>query len=327
MNPTEARFPHAPAPAGHYESFYLKASHPSEPLAVWIRYTVQKRPGDEAKGSLWFTLFDGSAAAPRASKVTLPGPSVGEGDWIRMGQSRFGEGAASGSARSERSEAAWELRFHGAEAPLLHLPHERMYETRLPRTKTCSPLPAGRFEGLLVVDGQELTLRNWPGVVGHNWGAEHAERWIWLHGLGFEEERDDSWLDVAIGRVRIGPLTTPWIASGAVSLRGRRFRLGGLGRRARVSEATERCDFALSGAGVKLRGAVSADLKDCVGWLYADPDGSQHQVTNCSIADLKLALEPAGLPSHELHLAGGAAYELGRRERDPRVETQPFPDD
>jgi hypothetical protein len=25
------------------------------------------------------------------------------------------------------------------------------------------------------------------GMVGHNWGGEHAERWIWLHGLDFEK--------------------------------------------------------------------------------------------------------------------------------------------
>ena len=45
---------------GHYESFYLKACHPAEPLGVWIRYTVHKRPGEPPNGSLWFTLFDGA---------------------------------------------------------------------------------------------------------------------------------------------------------------------------------------------------------------------------------------------------------------------------
>ena len=326
MNPTEARFPQGPPEAGLYESFYLKASHPAEPLAVWIRYTVHKRPGAKAKGSLWFTLFDASAGEPRASKVSLSAPEAGEGDWIRIGESHFGEGRASGSARSERCDAAWELRFRSVEEPLLHLPYERMYRTMLPRTKTCSPLPAARFEGTVVVDGRELALREWPGVIGHNWGAEHAKRWIWLHGVGFEGEPDDNWLDVAIGRVRIGPLTTPWLASGALSLAGRRLRLGGLGRRATISEATERCDFTLSGPGVKVRGSVSAELENCVGWLYADPDGPEHQVTNCSIADLSLTAEAAGSTSRELRLSGGAAYELGRPESDPRVVTQPFPD-
>ena len=56
VDPTEARFPAVPAKAGHYESFYLKLCHPSEPLGAWIRYTAHKRPGEAPKGSLWFTL-------------------------------------------------------------------------------------------------------------------------------------------------------------------------------------------------------------------------------------------------------------------------------
>ena len=65
VDPTEARFPAVPAKAGHYESFYLKLCHPSEPLGAWIRYTVHKRPGEAAKGSLWFTLFEPSGPTRR----------------------------------------------------------------------------------------------------------------------------------------------------------------------------------------------------------------------------------------------------------------------
>lgn len=49
---TSARFPGVGAGAGHYESFYLKACHPSEPLGLWVRYTVHKRPEAPPTGSL-----------------------------------------------------------------------------------------------------------------------------------------------------------------------------------------------------------------------------------------------------------------------------------
>jgi hypothetical protein len=58
VDPTGARFAEVPDKAGHYESFYLKLCHPSEPLGAWIRYTVHKRPAAPATGSLWFTLFE-----------------------------------------------------------------------------------------------------------------------------------------------------------------------------------------------------------------------------------------------------------------------------
>src|SRR5687768_5217309 len=121
-DPTTAIFPRVPAAAGHYESFYLRACHPSGRLGVWIRYTVHKRPRGRPAGSLWFTLFDASAEGPVASKVTVPEPAAGGGAWIRVGDSRLGEGEAVGMAPSEVCDAAWDLRFRSGEGPLHHLP-------------------------------------------------------------------------------------------------------------------------------------------------------------------------------------------------------------
>ena len=90
-----------------------------------------------------------------------------------------------------------------------------------------------------------------------------------------------------------------------------------------VRETPERCEFTLGGAGLRVHGEVSAPRKDFVGWVYADPDGSEHNAINCSIADLRLRVEPSG---EELVVHGGAAYELGMRERDHGIPLQPFPD-
>ena len=133
-NPTEARFPAVPLEAGHYESFYLKACHPAEPLGIWIRYTVHKRPGAAPTGSLWVTLFDGSAEGPRAHKETTPEPLAGGGDWIAVGESSMRAGAAVGSVDG----ASWDLRFSSSEEPLFHLPRAWMYRTKLPRTKAAA---------------------------------------------------------------------------------------------------------------------------------------------------------------------------------------------
>jgi hypothetical protein len=315
VNPTEARFPAARAGAGHYESFYLKLCRPGEPLGAWIRYTVHKRPREAPVGSLWFTLFD--EGGPRASKLTLPAPATGNGHWIRIGEATIGESAAVGAAEPGID---WELRFEATEPPLFHLPRAWMYRARLPRTKLLSPAPAARFDGRLSVDGREIAVDGWRGMVGHNWGAQHAERWIWLHGL----TPDDAWLDAAIGRVRIGPLVTPWVGNGAISIDGRRHALGGLGVEAR--EAPDSCQFLLRGRGLAVRGTVSAPRERFVGWVYADPDGSEHQTVNCSIADMRLSVERKGRPPLELSVPSGAAYELGMRERDHGMAVQPYPD-
>lgn len=214
-HPTEARFPGVPAGAGHHESFYLKACDPGRPLGVWIRYTVHKRPGAKPTGSLWFTLFDATAAAPRAAKLTVPGPRAGGDEWIGVGDASLRAGVAAGAVDG----VEWELRFDGAREPLFHLPRDWMYGAPLPRTKLLSPVPAARFDGTLTLDGRHVSVEGWRGMVGHNWGAQHAERWIWLHGH-FDTGH---WLDAAISRVRIGPVTTPWIANGAVCVGGSAF--------------------------------------------------------------------------------------------------------
>jgi hypothetical protein len=318
VDPTEARFPNVPEKAGHYESFYLKLCHPSEPLGAWIRYTVNKRPGAPPTGSLWFTLF--GFEEPRAAKLTVPAPEAAVDEWIRVGEARLEPGAATGSISAD---AAWELRFEGGEAPLFHLPRPWMYTSRLPRTKLLTPLPGSRFDGALAVDGRSVPVDGWRGMVGHNWGAQHAERWIWLHGL----TDDGDWLDAAIGKVKLGPLTTPWVANGALSLAGERHALGGLGRRVEVDESPDSCAFLLPGKGMRVRGTVSAPRERFVGWLYADPDGGEHHAVNCSVADMRLVVErPGEGRGWELTVDGGAAYELGMREHDHGMEIQPYPD-
>jgi hypothetical protein len=316
-HPTEARFPAVPVEAGHYESFYLKACHPDGGLGVWIRYTVHKRPDALPNGSLWVTLFDAAGHGPRAHKETKPGPVAGS-DWIAIGDASMREGAAAGSIDG----ADWDLRFASSEPPLFHLPRDWMYRARLPRTKLLSPVPGARFDGSLRVDGRTIAVDGWRGVIGHNWGAQHAERWIWLHGL----TESGDWLDAALGKVKLGRITTPWVASGALALDGRRHALGGPGRKLEVREAADRCAFLLTGKGVRVQGSVEAPRKDVVGWVYADPDGPEHNTVNCSIADLRVQVERDGTAPVELVAKGAAAYELGMRERDHGIPIQPFPD-
>jgi hypothetical protein len=62
------------------------------------------------------------------------------------------------------------------------------------------------------------------------------------------------------------------------------------------------------------------------GWRYADPDGGEHDVANCSVAALALNVRPSGGAARTLHTAHGAAYELGMRERDHGVALAPFSD-
>jgi hypothetical protein len=324
MDLAQARFPAVGPAAGHYESFYLKVGDAASRQALWLRYTVHKRPGGAPVGSLWATLFD--EQGPHAAKRTSGPEQLGTsgGDWVRIDGGRIGPDGCSGSIPGL---ALWDLRFDGGEAPFPYLPSGWMYTAKLPRTKALSLRPAIRASGTVTVRGRTVKVERWPGMVGHNWGAEHAERWIWLHGTDFGAE-PDAWLDATIGRIKVGPWTTPWVANGCLSSGGVRHRLGGLGklRGVEIEEGPERATFRLPGDGLVVRGEVSAPRADVVGWIYGDPAGGQHHTAHCAIADMALTIERDGRSPLTLAVRGGATYELGMREQDHGIPIQPFSD-
>jgi hypothetical protein len=323
------RFPKVAPKAGHYESFYVKACQPGGGRGIWIRHTVHKRPGPEPNASIWFVLFDREAEGPRATKVTVPAAelSAPEGSWIRVAGAEIGPGQAEGSVVHDGLSASWSLAFAGDAAPCKYLPADWLYEAPLPRTKFVAPFPDARFDGRLEVDGAEIDVNGWPGMIGHNWGSEHAERWVWLDGTGFADA-PDTYFDGGAARVKLGRRTSPWLPSGMLRLEGEEHRLGGLGaiRSASIEEAPIACSFVLPGKDILVRGRVSAPQKDFVGWVYADPKGPEHNTVNCSVADLELTIERPGTPPRQLTLEGGAAYELGMRETDHGIPIQPYPD-
>jgi hypothetical protein len=262
-----------------YESRYLRAVDPERPRAVWLRHTTLG-----GVPAVWVTLFD-----EHAVHATKRRPD--------------GDAFAADGVRGPGYELSWAALD---DQPLRHLPAEWMYRAPLPKTKLESPLPRIAASGSVTVDQTTFELDGWPGMVGHNWGAEHAERWIWLHGV-FE---DGAWLDLAVGRVKVGPFTTPWIINGVVTVDGERRRVGG---RAHVQETPLHVD--LRAGGVTLSATSPRDRT--VVWRYGD----DHHTANCSAASLEVTVD-----GRTLRTAHGGAYELGMRETTHGLPVQPFPD-
>jgi hypothetical protein len=241
-----ARFPTAPPGAGMYESFYLRTFSPTEPVGLWIRYTVHKAPDRPPRGSIWCVAFDARRGRPFMHKLTRDAVTVPDGGrWIAIDEDgSFGPAGADGRC----GEASWSLRVSAAEPELRHLSPELLYRTPLPRTKLTSPAPVARFEG-------------------------------------------------TFGR------------AGADTL-----ELDG-------------CSLTLPGArGLAVQAVVSVPERSSAGWRYADPDGGEHDVVNCSVARLELEVRRPGERAIELSTPHGGAYELGMREHDHGVPIAPFAD-
>ena len=255
-HPTEARFPAVPLEAGHYESFYLKALPPGR--AARRRGSATRStsgPGALPNGSLWFTLFDGAAEGPRAHKETH---ARTERRRRRVDQGGGGIDAAPARRWGPSTAAEWDLRFSS-------VPSRRCATCRAPgctarrcRARSCSarsrrPASTARCASTAAAS----TVDDWRGMVGHNWGAQHAERWIWLHA---PDRGRASWLDVALGEVKLGPLTTPVDRQRRPLARRRAPRARRPGPQAStVHEAPDGCDFVLPGKGTaRARDACAA---------------------------------------------------------------------
>ena len=317
VSPTEARFVEAAPGTGMYESWYARLVSPDGSLAIWIRYTIDKLPGQEATGTIWFTLFDREAERPLARRLTGQPASAPVNTWVRIGDSTAGPAGLHG----ECFEASWQLRFEPLAPVLFHLPRPRFYELPLPKTKPISPVPLGEFNGAIRCGEREINVDDWRGMIGHNWGTEHAERWIWLHGSNFEQDQD-SWIDVVMGRIRVGGRLLPWAANGAVFSDGEFRRIGGVfAPGVDVNETPLRLKAGLPVAGKGyLELEVDSPANLTIGWQYgdpADPGGEHHEVANCSAARMEAKLTmPGNAPPVTFTTSRGAVYELGMTETD-----------
>lgn len=317
------RFPSLGHADGHYESFYVKVSDPERPRGVWIRHTVFKRPGEAPVGSRWCVLWPENGR-PVATKLTVDaGLGVDVGEYIHIGESRLGPGWLQGGV----NEAQWDLTFSQETDLFTYNPREELYTQPVPRTKSLAIHPYATFSGRVAFGDEVLEIDDWPGMVGHNWGAEHPEEWIWLQGARFEEE-PDAFFDGTIFRLEIDGQVTPWTANGLLHLDGRKYRVFGPGQEeSPVIEAERtRVEFKMANDDVAIHGTVEAPAERFVAWQYSDPQGGEHITSNCSVASMTLVVTLADGTEKRLFLPAGGAYELGRYGEPREIPVQAFPD-
>lgn len=175
---------------GHYESYFQRANHPNRPLAFWIRYTIfsARSHPEEAVGELWAIYFDGETGRITAVRTVIP---IADCEFsatdlnVRIGRATLSSGTLQGGAASGGQAIEWALGYSGSTAPLLLLP-PRFYEGGFPKAKALVGTPNARYEGILVVDGEQIEIDGWVGSQNHNWGSKHTDEYAWGQVAGFD---------------------------------------------------------------------------------------------------------------------------------------------
>jgi len=302
--------------AAGYESWFVSARDPVTRRALWIRHTRHRpRQGPESV-ALWCTVVDRDHGQP---------PAV-----VKQVFSAFPRDAAAGpdqfrgQATMGRGSARWDVAITGGQPPLRPLRPPALYRSPLPRTKLEATVPDGQVTGMVEIEGRRVAVSGWRGTVGHNWGSEHADSWVWLHAAGFDAA-PEAWLELVLARIRVGPARSPWTAMGALSLGGSRILLGGLGRRPRVDARPDRVTADIRSPEARLRLSVTTDDDDSVAVSYADPRGGLRSVRHAALARVELTVHRPGAPELSLSSSRGA-YEYGTVQGMPGIEPRRLPE-
>ncbi|SCL33707.1 hypothetical protein GA0070624_4802 [Micromonospora rhizosphaerae] len=271
--------------AGHYESFYQRANHPSRPLAFWIRYTIFTPAGRpvEAIGELWFVLFDGETGQHVVAKQEHP---IADCDFdrrafsVRIGEATLGPARLAGGVHGVR----WQLTYASDQPPLYLLP-PRLYRGGFPKAKSLVGSPLARYDGELIVGDRRIRVGDWVGSQNHNWGTRHTDRYAFGQVAGFDNA-PDSFLEVATASNRIGPVNTPMVTLLVLRHRGQEHSLVSLwqGIRATGRFRYFGWDFASQSPSVQVRGRIEAPPEAFTGLAYSNPPGGVKHCLNTKIA-------------------------------------------
>jgi len=315
--------------AGHYESFFQRANHPTRPIAFWIRYTIfspNNHPGD-AIGELWAIFFDGETGNHVAVKKEVPFLQCTfkpDAFSVKVGDASLEQGRLKGDAGSRGHTLSWDLTFGGAEAPLFLLPL-KLYTAKFPKAKSLVGLPMAVYNGSLSVDSKRIEIENWLGSQNHNWGSRHTDLYAWGQVAGFDSH-PDSFLEVASAKLRIGPLWTPWMSPIVLRHQGKEIKMNSLLQTVRAKSSFKyfNWNFISETKEIRLEGEISAPKEAFIGLNYRNPPGGSKHCLNSKIATCELKIKHKQSsqwgPPEVLFTKHRAAFEILTDARDHGVE-------
>jgi hypothetical protein len=310
----------AAKPAGHVESYFLKANSLDGKRACWVKATVfasHARPL-QAVAEAWAIFFerDGTHVAVKRSIPFADAVFSRERLGVQVGEHlRLDDGVAQGSIEYGGHTIGLDLKMSGEHAPVPLFGSPAMYSGKFPKQKLVTPRPDLRFEGTVTVDGERVDVSGWRGMQGHNWGRGHSDFYAWGHCNVWERTDDELVLEAASARVKVGPVMTPMVTLVSVRHRGVRYDFTGplqmLRNRGEVSG--RRWHFEAHEGAVRVEADVCAQSSDFVGLYYPNPDGQMTYCLNTKLGTARVRLEVPGRGAMDW-ITRCAAFEIGTRD-------------
>ena len=320
------------AKRGHVESYFLKFNDPASGRALWIKFTICAPAGrpQDAVGETWAIYFDARDPSRMVGmKESFPLRECRirrEPLRLEFGGSVFEpRGTTGGLRNAEGHGIKWNLAWTEGTEPLVLFPYAGMYTFRLPKSKVLTPYPDSRFGGTVEVDGTQWAVEGLPGMQGHNWGEEHAHYYGWVQGTVFDDGTE-GFFEGFSGKVKIGPLVTPFVSMAFLRVGDRIWRFDGPSSwlSGKVDLVTDRWTFDIPGATHRVRGEIGAPRERFAGLRYYDPTGRVSYCLNSKVSDARIELVNRATGRVERTLASTAGFALEVLTKDPNHGVRMF---
>jgi hypothetical protein len=202
---------------GIYESNYLKGNARDGSGAFWLKHNVLAPTAEAAlpaAAELWCVLWLADEDwQPRVWKRAVPLEEVRlatDRVAIDAGIVRLDPSKAEGGLTGDPS-VSWSLAIRDELPPLHHLASEWMYEKSFPRKKVVTGSPRAVFDGRFEFGDRTVDVDGWVGHRNHNWGTEHAERYVY-GSCNVWGDGADLTIEGFTVKVRLaGPVRSPWL--------------------------------------------------------------------------------------------------------------------
>jgi len=311
----------------YYESRFVRANHPEQPLALWLRETLLLPTAGAPVADVWVMVFDPDGAGNRALKVGYPIGSAdycyesGGGAWTaRIGDTAIDDVSAQGAIAGGGRSAAWNLSIAPGGQPAVKLLTERGYRAPFPTAKTMVRHPLATFDGQLELDGARLGLQHWTGSVNHNWGKRHTPAYAFGQVCGFDGAPESS-LEVVTAHAAVGPVSLPAATLFVLRFGGREFAVRSIlgARRTHGRYLPFSWSFGGRVEGVTMEGEITAEPSDVIGLTYFDTGGATKYCYNSALATCRIQLSGDGFRD-ELVASRRAMFEILLPEPHEGVE-------
>jgi hypothetical protein len=300
--------------APYYESRYIRANHPEQPQALWLRETLLLPTVGDPVADVWVMVFDPQGAGNRALKQPYPidAAAYEYDNWTaRIAATSIDDRSAQGVVTGGSRSARWDLRITPGSEGMVKLLTDRAYKARIPTAKTTVRHPLAEFDGQVELDDTRLVLDGWTGSVNHNWGSKHTPAYAFGQVCGFDDAPDSS-LEIVTARAAIGPVLLPGVTLFVFRHAGQEFAVRSILGSMQTHGRYQPFSWAF-GARVgdrMIEGEIVVEATDVIGLTYTDTDGRSKYCYNSAIATCRIQLAGKAFERTELTATRRAMFEI-----------------